>query len=55
MFRRLFREEEGQDLIEYALLCFFIALVVILVLETLGPVIANVYQLVENALPPAGP
>lgn len=48
--RNLFRDEEGQDLIEYALLAAFIAIAAIAVLLVLGPMIVAVYQKVVVAL-----
>ena len=48
--KNLFRDEGGQDLIEYALLVAFIAIVCIAVLLLLGPVIAAVYQKIATAL-----
>ena len=47
---RLVREEEAQDLIEYALLAAFISLAAIAVLITLGPIIAAKFQSVQDAL-----
>jgi len=47
MFRfvkRLLAEETGQDLIEYALLAAFLAIVSVAGLNALGPVIAGFYQ-----------
>ena len=43
-------EEEGQTLVEYALLLVLIAIVVIAALTLLGPVIANVYDDIRAAL-----
>lgn len=50
LFKRFVREEEGQDLIEYALLIVFIALVVVLVLGPLGTAVATVYTNITNQL-----
>lgn len=44
------RREEGQDLAEYALLLFLIALVVVVALTALGPIISNVYNQIAGAL-----
>lgn len=41
---RLWREEEGQDLLEYALLITLIVLVAAAVIAPLGTDIGNVYQ-----------
>jgi Flp pilus assembly pilin Flp len=40
--------EEGQGLVEYALLLFFIAIVVIGILSTIGPTIYNVMNKVVD-------
>ncbi len=42
--------EEGQGLVEYALILVLVALVVIAILTLLGPQIANVFSQVTNAL-----
>lgn len=49
---RLVREEEAQDLIEYALLAAFISLAAIAVLITIGPVIAAKFTEIQEALAP---
>jgi Flp pilus assembly pilin Flp len=46
----LAQEEEGQDLAEYAILLFFIALVVIAAVTLLGPTISNVYISINDEL-----
>ena len=38
------RQEEGQDLVEYALLLVFLALAAIVVLPTLGQAVNNVFS-----------
>jgi pilus assembly protein Flp/PilA len=41
--------EEGQGLVEYALILVLVAVVVIVILALLGPVIANVFSsIVKN-------
>jgi Flp pilus assembly pilin Flp len=42
--KRFLREEEGQDLVEYALLLVFLALAAITVLPTLGQAVNNVFS-----------
>jgi len=42
--RRLWKEQEGQDLTEYALLMVLIALVAIASMQTLGTTISNVFS-----------
>ena len=41
---RLWQEEEGQDLTEYALLMVLIALVAIASMKTLGTTVSNVFS-----------
>lgn len=42
--------EEGQGLVEYALILVLIAVVVIAVLTLLGPVIADVFQQILDSM-----
>ncbi|MFP4321563.1 MAG: pilus assembly protein [Anaerolineales bacterium] len=42
--------EEGQGLVEYALILVLVALVVIVVLAVLGPVIGNVFSTIINGI-----
>jgi pilus assembly protein Flp/PilA len=42
--KRLWREEEGQDLTEYALLMVLIALLAIASMQTIGTTISNVFS-----------
>ena len=42
--KRLFSDDEGQDLVEYALLLVFIALAAIAVLPVLGKAVNNVFS-----------
>jgi pilus assembly protein Flp/PilA len=42
--------EEGQGLVEYALILVLVAIVSIAILLILGPTIANVFSRVTNAL-----
>lgn len=44
------REEDGQTLIEYALLAFLVAIVSILLLTAIGLDLAETFDEVENAL-----
>ena len=41
--KRLWQDESGQDLTEYALLLVLIALVCVITIKTLGQAISNVY------------
>lgn len=45
-----FKKDEGQGMVEYALLIGLIAIVVIVVLVALGPAIANKFQEIIDAL-----
>ena len=47
---RLSREEEGQDMIEYALLAALISIVAIVMILAVGPYIQKTFQDVANAL-----
>jgi Flp pilus assembly pilin Flp len=50
MFRNLIVREEGQDLVEYALLAALLSIVSIAALQLLGPTIANVWTQIEAAI-----
>ncbi len=43
-FGGLVRNEDGQDMIEYALLAAFVALAAAAILVVLGPAVAGIYQ-----------
>lgn len=47
-------QEEGQGLVEYALILVFVSVVMILLLTILGPGISNVYQNIINAMQGVG-
>jgi Flp pilus assembly pilin Flp len=47
-FARLLRDEQGQDLIEYALLATFVSLVAIVGAGLLGTALNNWYAMVSN-------
>jgi pilus assembly protein Flp/PilA len=49
-FSRLIREEQGQDMVEYALLAAFISIVAIVTIRNIGPLVDAVYQNVQAAL-----
>jgi pilus assembly protein Flp/PilA len=42
--------EEGQGLVEYALILVFVAIVVIAILLLVGPAVGNVFSLVVDAI-----
>ena len=48
--KRFWTEESGQGLVEYALILFLIAIVVIVALTTLGKKTNNVFTNVSNAI-----
>jgi len=56
LFKRFVREEEGQDLIEYALLAGFISLVAIAAITALGTGLNSVYGNINTTVTniPAG-
>ncbi len=49
-FEALWNDDDGQDLVEYALLVALIALLVIAALRVIGPTIANIFNNVESEL-----
>jgi pilus assembly protein Flp/PilA len=50
MLTRFVREDEGQDLVEYALLITFIALACIVGMQNLGTAINNKYNAISTSL-----
>ena len=44
LIKRFIRNEEGQDLIEYALLVALIAVVCVVAITALGPIVRGVYE-----------
>jgi pilus assembly protein Flp/PilA len=54
MVANLFEREEGQDMVEYALLAALIAISAIAVIILVGPAIKNLFQDVINALAKPG-
>jgi pilus assembly protein Flp/PilA len=51
MLVRLVRDDEGQDLIEYALLAGFISLVAVGAITLIGTNVNTLYTSVANAIP----
>ena len=43
-------KEKGQGLVEYALILFLVAIVVIVILAIMGPAIGNIFSSIVNAL-----
>lgn len=50
MLRKLFCDESGQDMIEYALLASFISIVAIATLRLIGPLVSTIYDNIVTAL-----
>ena len=49
LFARFVREEEGQDIIEYALLAAFISVLAWLILQNIGQDVQQMYSNVQKA------
>jgi pilus assembly protein Flp/PilA len=50
MIQRFLQDEEGQDLVEYALLLVFLALAAIAILPTLGSTVNTVFSQSNSSL-----
>jgi pilus assembly protein Flp/PilA len=50
LVKRFAKEQEGQDLVEYALLLVFIALLVVAALPNLGKTVSNVFSNTTSVL-----
>jgi pilus assembly protein Flp/PilA len=50
LVERFVKDEEGQDLVEYALLLVFIALIVMAALPNLGKTVSNVFSNTTSVL-----
>jgi len=48
--RNLFKDERGQDIIEYGLLASFISIAALATIRLIGPLIVPLYQAIEAAL-----
>jgi Flp pilus assembly pilin Flp len=48
--RRFIRDEQGQDMVEYALLAAFISIVAIATLRLIGPLVNAIYVRIQTAL-----
>jgi len=53
-FNSFLRDEEGQDIIEYALLAFLISIFAIAIIRLIGPQLNVIYQGIVDALTPVG-
>lgn len=49
---RFVYDDEGQDMVEYALLAAFISIVSIVVIKAIGPLVNTIYTNIKNALTP---
>jgi len=47
---RLWKDEEGQGLIEYALIAAFISIIAIVALEASGGFVSDIWDNIQNAL-----
>lgn len=54
MIRKMWRDDDGQDLIEYALIAGLISLVCWVAIQTAGATISTVWTSVTTALTSAG-
>jgi len=50
LIQRFIREEEGQDIIEYALLAAFISICAVIIIQAIGPDVSYRYQQVADAV-----
>lgn len=48
--RTLLKREEGQDMIEYAVLAAFISIVAIVTIKLIGPLLVTIYTNIVTAL-----
>lgn len=48
----LIKKDEGQDMVEYALLAAFISIVAIATLRLIGPLVNTIYTNIQTALTP---
>ena len=49
---RFIHEDDGQDMVEYALLAAFISIVAIVVIKAIGPLVNTIYTNIKDALTP---
>ncbi|MFH1681701.1 MAG: Flp family type IVb pilin [Candidatus Eisenbacteria bacterium] len=50
--KRLHREEEGQDVIEYALLGAFISIIAIIAIQAVGGLVNDIFTNIQTELTP---
>jgi len=53
-FFTMFQDEEGQGLVEYALIILLVAIAVVTLLTVLGENVGNTFQEISNTLTGAG-
>lgn len=53
IMKRLFKEEEGQGMLEYALIIGLISITAIFLLPEIGTKVAAIFQKIQDALPAA--
>ncbi|HEY3474647.1 MAG TPA: pilus assembly protein [Anaerolineales bacterium] len=44
------QQQQGQGLVEYAIILVFVAIVVIAVLRLLGPMVGNIFSTINSSL-----
>jgi pilus assembly protein Flp/PilA len=50
ILKNFIRKEDGQDMVEYALLAAFISIIAIVTIRNIGPLVDAIYQNVQSAL-----
>ena len=50
ILKHFIRKEDGQDMVEYALLAAFISIIAIVTIRNIGPLVDAIYQNVQSAL-----
>jgi Flp pilus assembly pilin Flp len=50
MLKKFFKDERGQDMIEYGLLASFISIVSLATIKLIGPLVAGLYDSVIAAM-----
>lgn len=49
-FKSLVRDDQGQDMVEYALLASFISIVAIVAIRAIGPLVRTIYENIQASL-----
>jgi pilus assembly protein Flp/PilA len=50
MLKKFFKDERGEDMIEYALLAAFISIAAVAMIKLIGPILLTLFTNVKNAL-----